>query len=137
MKKFKAFYAKKREQFATFLIQLEMKANSKKVATAAAVGVIGAVVVPGTQVFAASGDPFSSTSSLATGTTTKIQGVGIAIIACVLAITGLVYAFAGRDLKAKIKAKWVDIAIACIVIFGATMLTSWIVSYVKSMGFNK
>ncbi|GAB6385709.1 TrbC/VirB2 family protein [Enterococcus cecorum] len=82
------------------------------------------------------GDPFTSTQKFANDTIPKIQLIATAVFALVLAVTGLVYAFSGQDLKQKIKKKWVDVGVAIVVVYGATMIITWGIQFVQNSGFK-
>lgn len=110
------------------------KATTKFVGALGALSTVGILSVPSVSVFAS--DPFESTKGLASGTTTKVQMIAAAVFALVLAVTGLIYGFGGRDLKAKMKSKWVDIALGIVVVFAAVGLVAWGVSWVQQNGFG-
>ncbi len=85
---------------------------------------------------ALAGDPFTSTQKFANDTIPKIQLIATAVFALVLAVTGLVYAFSGQELKQKIKKKWVDVGVAIVVVYGATMIITWGIQFVQNSGFK-
>lgn len=82
------------------------------------------------------GDPFVSTNTLAQTTIGKIQMVATLVFALVLAVTGLVYAFAGQELKSKIKKKWLDVGIAIFIVYGCVMVVTFGINFAKTGGFN-
>lgn len=85
---------------------------------------------------ATAGDPFESTKALADSTTGKIQLIATVIFGLVVVATGLLYSFGGREMKGWIKKKWLDVFIAVIVVYGGTMIITFIVQFVKNNGFN-
>lgn len=89
-----------------------------------------------TSFFIASGDPFESTKTLASNTTGKIQLIATVIFGLVVVATGLLYSFGGREMKGWIKKKWLDVFIAVIVVYGGTMIITFIVQFVQSNGFG-
>lgn len=82
------------------------------------------------------GDPFEATKALADSGVNKIRLIAAAIFVLVLAVTGLLYSFGGREMKATIKKKWVDVLIAAIVVFGATMFVTFLIQFVQQSGFQ-
>lgn len=82
------------------------------------------------------GDPFTSTQKFANDTIPKIQLIATAVFALVLTVTGLIYAFSGQELKQKIKKKWVDVAVASVVVYGATMIITWGIQFLQNSGFK-
>ncbi|MGM0183349.1 hypothetical protein IGK74_002314 [Enterococcus sp. AZ150] len=80
-------------------------------------------------------DPFASTSSFLTSTTAKFVAIGAVVMTLVLVVTGLVYSFAGQELKKKIKDKWVQIVISAIAVFGGAGIIGFLVQFVQQ-NFN-
>lgn len=89
-----------------------------------------------TVTYLAAGDPFESTKTLATNGVAKFQLIATAVFVLVLVVTGIVYAFAGRELKGTIKKKWTDVGIAVVVVYGASMAISWFVQFVQNTGLK-
>ena len=81
--------------------------------------------------FLAASDPFASTSSFLSSTTGKFVGIGAVVLILVLVVTGLAYSFAGEELKRKIKAKWVQIVISAIAVFGGAGIIGFLVQFIQ------
>lgn len=76
-------------------------------------------------------DPFVKTESLASQGITKIQGIGIVTFGFVAVVSGLVYGFGGRELKANIKKYWVAIALAIVAVSAGPSIVEWFFNFVK------
>ena len=76
-------------------------------------------------------DPFEKTSTLAQQGITKVQGIGIVTFSLALVVTGLVYGFGGREVKAAIKKHWLAIAIAIIAVSAGPSIVEWGFDFVK------
>ncbi|KXT88991.1 hypothetical protein SORDD21_01836 [Streptococcus oralis] len=77
-------------------------------------------------------DPFAKTQNLAQQGITKIQGIGIITFGLAVVVTGLVYGFGGREIKAAIKKHWVAIAIGIIAVAAGPSIVEWGFNFVKS-----
>ena len=77
-------------------------------------------------------DPFAKTQNLAQQGITKIQGLGIITCGLAVVVTGLVYGFGGREIKAAIKKHWVAIAIGIIAVAAGPSIVEWGFNFVKS-----
>lgn len=84
----------------------------------------------------AAGDPFGATGSLAKSWTSNVVKIAAAIFILVVVVTGLFYAFSGREMKQKIKSKWVDVIIAAVAVFGGSMIVGWLVNFIQQNGFK-
>lgn len=76
-------------------------------------------------------DPFAKTKNLAQQGITKVQGIGIITLGAAVAITGLIYGFGGREVKAAIKKHWVAIAISIIAVSAGPSIVEWGFNFVK------
>ncbi len=76
-------------------------------------------------------DPFTKTDELAKQGITKVQGLGIVTLGLAVVVTGLIYGFGGRDLKAGIKKHWVAIAVAIVAVSAGPSIVEWIFTFVK------
>ncbi|HEM3500121.1 TrbC/VirB2 family protein [Streptococcus suis] len=76
-------------------------------------------------------DPFAKTEELAQQGITKVQGIGIVMFGLAVVVTGLIYGFGGRELKAGIKKHWVAIAIAIIAVSAGPSIIEWCFNFVK------
>ncbi|MGX9845545.1 TrbC/VirB2 family protein [Streptococcus iniae] len=76
-------------------------------------------------------DPFSKTENLASQGISKVQGIGVVTFGFVAVVTGLVYSFGGRELKATIKKYWVAIALAIVVVSAGPSIVEWFYNFVK------
>ena len=76
-------------------------------------------------------DPFAKTDALAQQGITKIQGIGVVTLGLAVVVTGLVYGFGGREVKASIKKHWLAIAIAIIAVSAGPSIVEWGFDFVK------
>ncbi|WP_449457093.1 TrbC/VirB2 family protein [Streptococcus suis] len=76
-------------------------------------------------------DPFAKTDALAQQGITKVQGIGVVTLGLAVVVTGLVYGFGGREVKAAIKKHWLAIAIAIIVVSAGPSIVEWGFNFVK------
>lgn len=79
-------------------------------------------------------DPFAKTQNLAQQGITKVQGIGIVTLGAAVVITGLIYGFGGREVKAAIKKHWVAIAVSIIAVSAGPSIVEWFYSFVKGKG---
>lgn len=76
-------------------------------------------------------DPFAKTDALAQQGISKVQGIGIVTLGFAVVITGLVYGFGGREVKAAIKKHWVAIAVSIIAVSAGPSIVEWGFNFVK------
>lgn len=76
-------------------------------------------------------DPFAKTDALAQQGITKIQGIGVVTLGLAVVVTGLVYGFGGREVKAAIKKHWLAIAIAIIAVSAGPSIVEWGFNFMK------
>lgn len=76
-------------------------------------------------------DPFAKTDALAQQGISKVQGIGIVTLGLAVVVTGLIYGFGGREIKAAIKKHWVAIAIAIIAVSAGPSIVEWGFNFVK------
>lgn len=76
-------------------------------------------------------DPFSKTKNLAQQGISKVQGIGIVTLGAAVVITGLIYAFGGREVKAAIKKHWIAIAVSIIAVSTGPSIVEWAFNFVK------
>lgn len=76
-------------------------------------------------------DPFSKTDELAQQGITKVQGIGIVTLGLAVVVTGLIYGFGGREIKAAIKKHWLAIAISIIVVAAGPSIVEWGFKFVR------
>ncbi|MFD3051874.1 TrbC/VirB2 family protein [Streptococcus agalactiae] len=76
-------------------------------------------------------DPFAKTDALAQQGISKVQGIGIVTFGLAVVVTGLVYGFGGREVKAAIKKHWVSIAVAIIAVSAGPSIVEWGFNFVK------
>lgn len=76
-------------------------------------------------------DPFAKTDALAQQGTSKVQGIGIVTLGLAVVVTGLIYGFGGREVKAAIKKHWVAIAVAIIAVSAGPSIVEWGFNFVK------
>ncbi|MBY4835023.1 TrbC/VirB2 family protein [Streptococcus agalactiae] len=76
-------------------------------------------------------DPFAKTDALAQQGITKVQGIGVVTLGLAVVVTGLVYGFGGREVKAAIKKHWLAIAIAIIAVSAGPSIVEWGFNFVK------
>ncbi|AXQ78571.1 conjugal transfer protein TrbC [Streptococcus chenjunshii] len=76
-------------------------------------------------------DPFAKTDALAQQGITKVQGIGIVTLGLAVVVTGLVYGFGGREVKAGIKKHWVAIAVSIIAVSAGPSIVEWVFNFVK------
>lgn len=79
-------------------------------------------------------DPFAKVNTLSNQGTTKFQGIAIGIFSLALVVTGLIYGFGGREIRAKIKEYWWAIALAVVVVFAGVSIITWFAGFVKGSG---
>ena len=76
-------------------------------------------------------DPFAKTDALAQQGISKVQGIGIVTLGLAVLVTGLIYGFGGREVKAAIKKHWVAIAVAIIAVSAGPSIVEWGFTFVK------
>lgn len=76
-------------------------------------------------------DPFAKTDALAQQGISKVQGIGIVTLGLAVVVTGLIYGFGGRDVKAAIKKHWVAIAVSIIAVSAGPSIVEWGFNFVK------
>lgn len=76
-------------------------------------------------------DPFEKANNLATQGISKVQGIGVVTLGLAVVVTGLVYGFGGREVKAAIKKHWLAIAIAIIAVSAGPSIVEWGFNFVK------
>lgn len=76
-------------------------------------------------------DPFAKTDALAQQGITKVQGIGIVTLGLAVVVTGLIYGFGGREIKAAIKKHWIAIAVAIIAVSAGPSIVEWGFNFVK------
>lgn len=76
-------------------------------------------------------DPFAKTDALAQQGISKVQGIGVVTLGLAVVVTGLVYGFGGREVKAAIKKHWVAIAVAIIAVSAGPSIIEWGFNFVK------
>ena len=76
-------------------------------------------------------DPFAKTDALAQQGISKVQGSGVVTLGLAVVVTGLVYGFGGREVKAAIKKHWVAIAVAIIAVSAGPSIIEWGFNFVK------
>lgn len=76
-------------------------------------------------------DPFAKTQNLAQQGITKVQGIGIVTLGAAVVITGLIYGFGGREVKAAIKKHWVAIAVSIVAVSAGPSIVEWGFNFVK------
>lgn len=76
-------------------------------------------------------DPFAKTQNLAQQGITKVQGIGVITFGFAAVVTGLVYGFGGREVKAAIKKHWLAIATGIIVVSAGPSIVEWFSTFVK------
>ena len=76
-------------------------------------------------------DPFAKTQNLAQQGTTKVQGISIIIFGFAVVVTGLVYGFGGREIKAAIKKHWLAIAIGIVLVAAGPSVVEWFYNFVN------
>ncbi|WP_081831491.1 MULTISPECIES: TrbC/VirB2 family protein [Streptococcus] len=77
-------------------------------------------------------DPFAKTQSLAQQGITKVQGIGIVVFGFAVVVTGLVYGFGGRDVKAAIKKHWLAIAVGIVLVSAGPSVVEWFYNFTRS-----
>lgn len=77
-------------------------------------------------------DPFAKADALTQQGISKVQGIGIVTLSFAVVVTGLVYGFGGRDVKAAIKKHWVAIAVSIIAVSAGPSIIEWFFNFVKS-----
>ena len=76
-------------------------------------------------------DPFAKTQDLAQQGITKVQGISIIIFGFAVVVTGLVYGFGGREIKAAIKKHWLAIAIGIVLVSAGPSFVEWFYNFVN------
>lgn len=76
-------------------------------------------------------DPFAKTQTLAQQGITKVQGIGIIVFGFAVVVTGLVYGFGGRELKAAIKKHWLAIAVGIVLVSAGPSIVEWFYNFVN------
>lgn len=76
-------------------------------------------------------DPFAKTQDLAQQGITKVQGISIIIFGFAVVVTGLVYGFGGREIKAAIKKHWLAIAIGIVLVSTGPSFVEWFYNFVN------
>ncbi|MEY8435945.1 TrbC/VirB2 family protein [Streptococcus hyointestinalis] len=76
-------------------------------------------------------DPFAKTEALSQQGISKVQGIGIVTLGFAVVVTGLIYGFGGREIKAAIKKHWVAIAVAIIAVSAGPSIVEWGFNFVK------
>lgn len=76
-------------------------------------------------------DTFAKTDALANQGITKVQGIGVVTLGLAVVVTGLVYGFGGREIKAAIKKHWLAIAISIIAVSAGPSIVEWGFNFVK------
>lgn len=76
-------------------------------------------------------DPFDKTDQLAKDGIIKFQGVSVVILGFAVVVTGLVYGFGGREVKAAIKKHWIAIAIAIVAVAAGPSIVEWVYKFVN------
>ena len=75
--------------------------------------------------------PFAKTQDLAQQGITKVQGISIIIFGFAVVVTGLVYGFGGREIKAAIKKHWLAIAIGIVLVSAGPSFVEWFYNFVN------
>jgi hypothetical protein len=83
------------------------------------------------------GNPFDDASKASSDVTGKIQLAFVAIGILIVVISGVCYAVGGDDMKRKCKSRWGQIALACIVVFGAAGLLGFVKDNIADKYFKK
>jgi len=76
-------------------------------------------------------DPFAKTQNLAARGITKVQGIGIIVFGFAVVVTGLVYGFGGREIKAAIKKHWLAIAVGIVLVSAGPSIVEWFYNFVN------
>ena len=76
-------------------------------------------------------DPCAKTQSLAQQGITKVQGIGIIVFGFAVVVTGLVYGFGGREIKAAIKKHWLAIAVGIVLVSAGPSIVEWFYNFVN------
>ncbi|QIQ93131.1 TrbC/VirB2 family protein [Streptococcus mutans] len=76
-------------------------------------------------------DPFAKSKALSQQGITKVQGIGVVTLGLAVVVTGLIYGFGGREVKATIKKHWVSIAISIIAVSAGPSIIEWGFNFVK------
>lgn len=77
-------------------------------------------------------DPFAKTDALAQQGISKVQGIGIVTLGLAVVVTGLIYGFGGREVKAGVKKHWLAIAVSIVAVSAGPSIVEWLFSFVKS-----
>lgn len=75
-------------------------------------------------------DPFAKTENVANQTTTKIQGISLALFIVASVAAGLCYGLGGQETKQKMKKHAVSIIIAVIVVTAAPAFLTWLKGFI-------
>lgn len=76
-------------------------------------------------------DPFAKTQNLAQQGITKVQGIGIVVFGFAVVVTGLVYGFGGREVKAAIKKHWLAIALGIVLVSAGPSIVEWFYNFTR------
>lgn len=76
-------------------------------------------------------DPFAKTQNLAQQGITKVQGIGIIVFGFAVVVTGLIYGFGGREIKAAIKKHWLAIALGIVLVSAGPSIVEWFYNFVN------
>ena len=76
-------------------------------------------------------DPFAKTQDIAQQGIYKVQGISIIIFGFAVVVTGLVYGFGGREIKAAIKKHWLAIAIGIVLVSAGPSFVEWFYNFVN------
>lgn len=77
-------------------------------------------------------DPFAKTNALAQQGISKVQAIGAVTLGFAVVVTGLIYGFGGREVKAAIKKHWLAIAVAIITVSAGPSIVEWFFTFVKN-----
>lgn len=75
-------------------------------------------------------DPFAKTQNVADQTTTKIQGISLALFTVASVACGLCYGLGGQETKQKMKKHAVSIIVAVIVVTAAPAFLVWLKGFI-------
>lgn len=77
-------------------------------------------------------DPWAKTNQLGSQGISKVQGISIIIFGLAVVVTGLIYGFGGREVKAAVKKHWVAIAIGIIAVSAGPSIVEWFYNFVTA-----